>query len=47
MNVVEGGYKAFRSAVLAALPELAERLENCVICGPTGAGKARLLQAMA
>lgn len=47
VNVVEGGYKAFRSAVLAALPELAARLEYRVICGPTGAGKTRLLQAMA
>jgi tRNA 2-selenouridine synthase len=47
VSVLEGGYKAFRSAVLAALPELAARLDYRVICGPTGAGKTRLLQALA
>lgn len=47
VSVIEGGYKAFRTAVLAALPELAARLEYRVICGPTGAGKTRLLQALA
>jgi tRNA 2-selenouridine synthase len=47
VNVVEGGYKAFRSAVLAALPAQAERLEFRVICGPTGSGKTRLLNALA
>jgi tRNA 2-selenouridine synthase len=46
-SVLEGGYKAFRSAVLAALPELAARLDYRVICGPTGSGKTRLLQALA
>ena len=33
--------------MLAALPELAARLEYRVICGPTGSGKTRLLQALA
>jgi len=47
VSVIEGGYKAFRSALLAALPELAARLEYRVICGPTGAGKTRLLHALA
>ena len=47
VNIVEGGYKAFRSAVLADLPRLAERLEYRVVCGPTGSGKTRLLQALA
>ncbi len=47
VSVIEGGYKAFRTAVLAALPELAARLEYRVICGPTGSGKTRLLQALA
>jgi tRNA 2-selenouridine synthase len=46
VSVIEGGYKAFRTAVLAALPELAARLEYRVICGPTGSGKTRLLQAL-
>ncbi|HSH88411.1 MAG TPA: tRNA 2-selenouridine(34) synthase MnmH [Ramlibacter sp.] len=47
VSVIEGGYKAFRSAVLAALPELAQRFDFRVICGPTGSGKTRLLQALA
>ncbi len=46
VSIVEGGYKAFRGAVLAQLPELAQRLSYRVICGPTGAGKTRLLQAL-
>ena len=46
VSVIEGGYKAFRSAVLAVLPELAARLDYRVICGPTGSGKTRLLQAL-
>jgi tRNA 2-selenouridine synthase len=33
--------------VLAALPELAARLDYRVICGPTGCGKTRLLHALA
>lgn len=45
--VIEGGYKAFRGAVLASLPELAASLSYRVICGPTGSGKTRLLQALA
>ncbi len=47
VGVIEGGYKAFRSAMLAALPELAARFDYRVICGPTGSGKTRLLQALA
>ncbi len=46
VHVVEGGYKAFRTAVLADLPVLANRLDYRVICGPTGSGKTRLLQAL-
>lgn len=45
--VLEGGYRAFRGAVLASLPELAARLSYRVICGPTGSGKTRLLRALA
>jgi tRNA 2-selenouridine synthase len=47
VHVVEGGYKAFRGAVIAALPELAARFDFRVICGPTGSGKTRLLHALA
>ncbi len=46
VSVIEGGYKAFRTSVLAALPALAQRLEYRVVCGPTGAGKTRLLHAL-
>ncbi|HSV50956.1 MAG TPA: tRNA 2-selenouridine(34) synthase MnmH [Burkholderiaceae bacterium] len=46
VSVIEGGYKAFRAAVLAALPELSQRLHYRVVCGPTGSGKTRLLQAL-
>ncbi|AMO24915.1 tRNA 2-selenouridine(34) synthase MnmH [Ramlibacter solisilvae] len=46
VTLVEGGYKAFRGAVLGSLPPLAQRLRWRVICGPTGSGKTRLLQAL-
>lgn len=46
VHIVEGGYKAFRAAVLAELPALAQRLQYRVVCGPTGSGKTRLLQAL-
>lgn len=46
VTLVEGGYKAFRTAVLAALPELVARLQYRVVCGPTGSGKTRLLVAL-
>ncbi len=46
VSVLEGGYKAFRTAVLGALPALAARLDYRVICGPTGSGKTRLLHAL-
>jgi tRNA 2-selenouridine synthase len=44
--IVEGGYKAFRAALLAELPALSQRLQYRVVCGPTGSGKTRLLQAL-
>ena len=46
VSLVEGGYKAFRGAVLEQLPELAQRLSYRVVCGPTGSGKTRLLHAL-
>jgi tRNA dimethylallyltransferase len=42
VGVLEGGYKAFRAAMLSELPALAARQDFRVICGPTGAGKTRL-----
>ena len=46
VSLVEGGYKAFRTAVLADLPQQARRHRYRVVCGPTGSGKTRLLQAL-
>jgi tRNA 2-selenouridine synthase len=43
---LDGGYKAFRRAVMADLPALAPRLRYRVVCGFTGSGKSRLLQAL-
>jgi tRNA 2-selenouridine synthase len=46
VTLIEGGYKAFRSAMLADLPAQARRLSYRVLCGPTGSGKTRLLHAL-
>ena len=45
--VIEGGYKAFRKAMLGDLPARVAPLRFTVICGPTGSGKTRLLHALA
>jgi tRNA 2-selenouridine synthase len=42
---LEGGYKAFRAHVAAAL-ETAPPLDLRVVCGTTGSGKSRLLQTL-
>jgi tRNA 2-selenouridine synthase len=47
VHVLEGGYREFRRAVVAALETLPARLDFRVVCGTTGSGKSRLLQAMA
>ena len=47
VTLVEGGYKAFRAALVADLPQLAGRLRYEVVCGTTGSGKTRFLQALA
>ena len=44
--IIEGGYKAFRSELVTAIPPLAERIQWRVICGPTGSGKTRLLHCL-
>lgn len=46
VHIIEGGYKAFRAAVVEDIPRLVERLNFRVVCGPTGSGKTRLLQAL-
>ena len=47
VTLVEGGYKAFRAAMLADIVEKVSLLNFQVVCGTTGSGKTRLLQALA
>ena len=44
---LEGGYKAYRRAVVADLETLPRRLAWRVVCGMTGTGKSRTLRALA
>ena len=47
VSLIEGGYKAFRAAMLIDLERLAQSLQFQVVCGTTGSGKTRLLHALA
>lgn len=47
VTLIEGGYKAWRAALVDDIPRLAQRLHYRVVCGPTGSGKTRLLHALA
>ena len=47
ISLVEGGYKAFRQHVLATMPSLVEARTFRVVCGVTGSGKTRFLDALA
>jgi tRNA 2-selenouridine synthase len=47
VHLLEGGYRAYRRAVIAALEAQPQRLQYRVVCGPTGSGKSRLLQTLA
>ncbi len=47
VTLLEGGYKAFRAAMLKDIERLAGQFSWRVICGTTGSGKTRLLQALA
>lgn len=47
VTLIQGGYKAFRSALVLSLPSAVGRLNWRVVCGTTGSGKTRLLQALA
>jgi tRNA 2-selenouridine synthase len=47
VSVLKGGYKAFRAAVVQDIPRLVSRLDWRVVCGTTGSGKTRLLNALA
>ena len=46
-TLIEGGYKAFRAALVEDITRLAPQFSYCVICGTTGSGKTRLLHALA
>lgn len=47
VSLIDGGYKAFRAALVDDIVRLVDKLDFIVICGPTGSGKTRLLQALA
>ena len=47
VHLLEGGYKEYRRAVIAALEEQPQGFQYRVVCGPTGSGKSRLLQTLA
>lgn len=47
VTLVEGGYKAFRAALVQDIVARVPKLMFRVVCGPTGSGKTRLLQALA
>ncbi len=46
VDLLEGGYQAFRRAMLGALDETIAGLHYRVLCGTTGSGKSRLLQVL-
>lgn len=46
VTIVEGGYKAFRAALVLDIARLAGMFEFRVVCGTTGSGKTRLLHAL-
>ncbi len=46
VTLIDGGYKAFRAAMLRDLDARVAQLQFRVICGTTGSGKTRLLQAL-
>jgi len=46
VTLIEGGYKAFRAAYVSDTPQRVGQLSLRVVCGPTGSGKTRLLQAL-
>jgi len=46
VQVLQGGYNAFRAAIVADTERLAGLLDYQVVCGTTGSGKTRLLQSL-
>ena len=47
VQVLEGGYKAYRHTVVSELDSAGHGLNWVVLCGPTGSGKSRLLGELA
>ncbi len=47
VDLLDGGYRQFRRAVVAALEVLPAALSLVVVCGTTGSGKSLLLRALA
>jgi tRNA 2-selenouridine synthase len=47
VTLVDGGYKAFRAAMLQDIIRIVPTLQLQVVCGTTGSGKTRLLHALA
>jgi tRNA 2-selenouridine synthase len=47
VHVLDGGYREYRRAVIEDLTQLPRRYAYRVVCGKTGSGKSRLLQALA
>lgn len=45
-TLIEGGYKAFRAAMVQDTAKRSQDMQFRVICGTTGSGKTRLLQAL-
>lgn len=43
---LDGGYKGYRRAIIAEIPQLPARFDWRVVCGMTGTGKSRLLRAL-
>jgi tRNA 2-selenouridine synthase len=46
VTLIDGGYKAFRAAIVDDIAKLSTRFNYRIICGPTGSGKTRLLQGL-
>jgi tRNA 2-selenouridine synthase len=46
VHLLEGGYKAFRRALVTELEALPQRFTFQVLCGKTGSGKSRMLTAL-
>ncbi len=47
VTLLEGGYKAFRAEAVLDIARRVKQLNWQVVCGTTGSGKTRLLQALA